>query len=201
MDRFKSHRLGYNEHMLHFGGFPEPEPTRLEGLMSPEWQVLTPTEAGRWRAEEERWASTEMHDALHKSAEAGDTRTMVRLLAGGIEVDRQNGPNQLNAVSPLMVAAKYGRTAALELLIRAGADVNAQANGGWTALHLGAVAGQYKVVALLLAKGADRDITNEGGGKPLDFAAGVECNALLQVQQPPASAASVWWSSQLGALR
>ena len=63
----------------------------------------------------------------------------------------------------LHIAAHRGNRRAVELLLKAGFDVNDQGDMGSTALHYAEYAKAGDVVALLLAHGASRDIRNEFG--------------------------------------
>lgn len=77
-------------------------------------------------------------------------------------------------VAPLHSAAAHLRpyvsfTIARQLLIH-GAAADALQEGGWTALHQAAAAGNAELVDLLLACGADPGARNAGGKTPIDVA-------------------------------
>ena len=71
--------------------------------------------------------------------------------------------------TPLHPAALYGHKEVVELLITAGADVNAKEKYEKTPLHHAAKAGYYEIVELLIAAGADVNVKNIAGKTPLDF--------------------------------
>jgi ankyrin repeat protein len=72
--------------------------------------------------------------------------------------------------TPLHWAADEGYVDVVELLITAGADVNARDNDGWTPLHVAAYKGHAAVAEVLLAVGADPNKHNAGGWTPYHFA-------------------------------
>jgi ankyrin repeat protein len=69
-------------------------------------------------------------------------------------------------------AAMAGRATAriISRLLASGADVNAKAAGGHTALHEAAFRGNLELAQLLLAHGADAAARNDDGHTPLDLA-------------------------------
>lgn len=72
--------------------------------------------------------------------------------------------------TPLMIAANYGFYDMVDMLLTAGADVNAQSEGGSTALSL-AISPKYeesaKIVKRLLDVGADVNLVSGVGNSPL----------------------------------
>ena len=74
------------------------------------------------------------------------------------------------AGTPLHYAAIKGHKEVVELLIAAGADVNAKDIDEWTPLHRAADAGHKEVAELLIAKGALVNAKDRVGETPLDFA-------------------------------
>ena len=102
------------------------------------------------------------------------------LMYAGARVDAvtRNGTS-----TPLHLAARSGRTAAVKALLAAGADVNAvTTTGAVTALHFAASNGDAATVAALLDKGAPVD-TREGawGQTPLMWAASANRLAALDM--------------------
>ncbi|MEO1477776.1 MAG: ankyrin repeat domain-containing protein [Bacteroidota bacterium] len=124
--------------------------------------------------------------ALHELAAEGDAGGLAVALEGDEDVDRPE-----NYRTPLMFAAQGGHVAAVEVLLEAGADVNAVAGRPGpmyrpemtldTPLHIAAEAGQEAVVAVLLEAGADLTAENAYGAPPL--VAAVYGGNLAVVQQ------------------
>jgi ankyrin repeat protein len=121
---------------------------------------------------------------LLRAAKAGDVPAVKLLLAHGAD---PNLPN-MHGVTPVMAAAGLasneidtrGRfktepdaVETIELLVKAGADVNArETRGGQTALHGAALWGYNDVVKTLVANKADIDAKDAKGRTPLDSAMG-----------------------------
>ena len=120
---------------------------------------------------------------LLRAAKAGDTPA-VRLL---LEHDANPHLPNLTGVTPLMAAAglasneidtrgKFKTPAqaveCIELLVKAGADVNARDDKGQTALHGAALWGWNDVVKTLVAHNADLQAKDAKGMTPLDSALG-----------------------------
>jgi ankyrin repeat protein len=85
-----------------------------------------------------------------------------------VSEDPSDPIDPLTYISPdndncLHIAAQRGNLRAVELLVKAGLDVNAPGDMGYTALHY---ATDPKVVAFLLSHGASRDIPSEFGTVP-----------------------------------
>jgi len=129
---------------------------------------------------------------LLRATSANDMEVVQALLAKGAS------PN-INAmgVTPFLVAAGAGGgggqrggtgTALLDVLLKYGADVNAQVTGtktysmriarspstneGMTALHIAAQSGRTDLVRYLIEKGANTEITDISGRKAVDLLAG-----------------------------
>lgn len=131
---------------------------------------------------------------LLRATIANDKEVVQLLLAKGAS------PNiKAMGVTPFQAAAGVGtggrggggapNTALLDLLLQHGADVNAQVTGtktysmrnartpstneGMTALHVAAQAGKTDLVRYLLEKGANPEITDSNGHKPIDLVGAV----------------------------
>ncbi len=120
---------------------------------------------------------------LIRAAKAGDIPVIKLLLAHGA---LPNLPN-FNGDTPLMAAcgkgwinsptrgANFTEEQALEeydLLLAAGADVNARTHFNETALHSAALRGWNRIVQKLIADGAELDVKDGNGLTAIDFAMG-----------------------------
>jgi uncharacterized protein len=121
--------------------------------------------------------------ALLRAAKAGDAAAVRLLLDHGAN---PNLPN-IQGITPLMAAAGLGsneidtrgrfktqpeQIACIDLLVKAGADVNAHDNNGQTALHGAALFGYDDVIKDLVAHNADVNAKDRKGMTPLDSALG-----------------------------
>ena len=98
---------------------------------------------------------------LHK---AGSEKNAL-ILAEHTEVVKNNAGQ-----TPLHLAARWGYTRVIELLLRRGADVNDVDNEGNTPLHHAAMGCKAEAVRLLLERGADPAAKNMKGEAPIDIA-------------------------------
>ncbi|UCE61244.1 MAG: ankyrin repeat domain-containing protein [Phycisphaerales bacterium] len=124
---------------------------------------------------------------LHTAAGAGDLARMDTLL--------RQSPDLVHArdalgFTPLDVAARNLRVKAAELLIEAGADVNAKDRHGTTALHVvlavhrkekGLQTHRKALVSLLIKSGADVKATDGRGKTPLHIVAMTGQDPLLEL--------------------
>ncbi|KAJ6521481.1 ankyrin repeat-containing domain protein, partial [Mycena vulgaris] len=72
--------------------------------------------------------------------------------------------------TPLQIAARFGHTQAVSLLILRGADVNARGGEYGTTLSAASTKNHYDIVRILLAHGADVQTRNKGLGTALSAA-------------------------------
>ncbi|KAJ5626613.1 hypothetical protein N7528_004040 [Penicillium herquei] len=85
---------------------------------------------------------------------------------------KENKETTMFRVTPLIFAVGWKRTRIVELLLKNDANVKAEIPTiGGTALHIASRFGPAAIVALLLAKGADKDLQDKSSWAPLHFAA------------------------------
>ena len=107
--------------------------------------------------------------ALHLAAFFGPPASTERLLAHGADVSAVSQNTQAN--TPLHAAlAGRGDAAVVDLLLSAGADVNAAAAQGVTPLHVAASRGSRELITRLLARGANPGATMADGTTPAGMA-------------------------------
>jgi ankyrin repeat protein len=152
--------------------------------------------------------------------DVGGTPLLRATLANDMEVirallDKGASPN-INAmgVTPFLVAAGVGGggqrggqgTALLDLFLQHGADVNTQVTGtktysmriarspstneGMTALHVAAQSGRTDLVRYLLEKGANTEIADSNGRKPIDLVGGARGGNAAAPANPAAAGAA-----------
>jgi ankyrin repeat protein len=86
---------------------------------------------------------------------------------------------------PLIHAAENGNMQLAEALIAHGANVNARAENGQSALHLAATKNQAGLVRLLLANGAQRDMKDKDGRTPLSLAQQYALTEIVDILKGP----------------
>jgi uncharacterized protein len=125
--------------------------------------------------------------ALFLAAHGGDLKLMRLLLDHGADPNRATKAG----ITPVMAALEYyerkstafpqlplpsraleNRKSAVELLLERGARIDAQDNGGRTALHWMADLGANELIEFLAAKGARLDLRDSSNRTPLDVANG-----------------------------
>jgi uncharacterized protein len=100
---------------------------------------------------------------IHQAAKNGNVAAIQKFINSGIEVNSKDE----NGQTPLFLAASYGQTEAIKLLLSHGADVNVKRTG-MTPIILASAAGNVDSVNALIEGGAD---VNALGGRALSFAA------------------------------
>ena len=110
---------------------------------------------------------TPMRPVLHEAAKEGD---LVRLTSSRAEPDCDIGKRHLG-LTALHLAAAYGHTEAVALLLDRGAEIHARATSLATPLHCAAENGQTQVISQLIDSGADPHACANKGDTPLHYAA------------------------------
>jgi ankyrin repeat protein len=108
---------------------------------------------------------------IHLAARNRDIEEIKQLLESGVDVNLKNRKeaNGDGGNTPLWFAAqgpKLNNAAAAQVLINAGADVNAVCEHGTTAAHLACSWGHKELLKLLFDSGANPDIQDKDGMTP-----------------------------------
>lgn len=104
---------------------------------------------------------------LFEAVRRGDARRVEGLLEKGADPNCRDE----NGLTPLHIAAKFGRVEIIRRLVTKGADPNARGRNSATPLHLAAESGQEEAARLLVELGADVNARDESGRTPLHYAA------------------------------
>ncbi len=105
-------------------------------------------------------------NTLIGAARAGDIAAIKKHIAEGADVNETRFE-----MPPLAWAAMMDQTAAAELLLQHGADINGRNRDGNTPLHLAAFLGRAETAELLINNGADVKAKNGDGATPIDILA------------------------------
>lgn len=106
-------------------------------------------------------SSQEEAEALLRSVKDSDSATARRLLSNSVSPNVRDASN----ITPLMIAAVRGDNEMAEILLNAGADINAISDTGDTALVKAINFEETEVVKLLLKNGADPELRNPYSGE------------------------------------
>jgi ankyrin repeat protein len=109
-----------------------------------------------------------LNEGLYEAAFRCSTDGAKRLLEVGADVNARCG---IYGTTPLHAATVAGCADVVELLIKAGADVNSRDNLGKIPLHYAAIKGNVEIIKRLIAAGSDVNAEeNEDGKTPLHTA-------------------------------
>lgn len=119
--------------------------------------------------------------AIHIAAARGNTDTISAILES---YSAKNVKDIINisdntGTTPLMWASMNNQISAMNLVLKFGAEINAQDDDGWTALHFAAASDSYKAVEFLLNNKSNANIKNLDEKKPIDIASDTDIQALL----------------------
>jgi ankyrin repeat protein len=101
-------------------------------------------------------------ESLVSAAELGDLKALRRLLDSGISPESRKG--QWSALNRAVV---FGQVEAVEALLNAGANINAHNPRIGSAVYLAATARRDELLARLLDRGAEPNVTPDWGLTPL----------------------------------
>lgn len=134
------------------------------------------------------------NDALVQAVIDNDIQKVQQLLDAGADVNqigKPQGAPLYAAVTPLFMAAQYGRTDIAKLLLKAGANINTVSKEGKTPLWIATYYSRIesldvdddhtKIIQLLISAGADVNKANRLGDTPLLLAAGIESTDAVQL--------------------
>ncbi|XP_069464463.1 ankyrin repeat and SOCS box protein 3 [Ambystoma mexicanum] len=93
-------------------------------------------------------------NSLHQASYEASTDIMKLLLDQGVDKECQDD----FGITPLFIAAQYGKVESIRLLLSHGANVNCQAKDKATPLFITAQEGHYNCAELLLSQGADPNL-------------------------------------------
>ncbi|UCE90098.1 MAG: ankyrin repeat domain-containing protein [Pseudomonadota bacterium] len=137
-------------------------------------------------------ASSAVAEGVSKFWEAvrqGNTSEVRALVEQGADVNESGGNNE----TPVLVkAAKEGHLAVVELLLFAGADINAQNVKGTTALHAAARRGHTDIVQLLLAHNADHTLRDKEGRTAESIARAEEYSKIARLVSGTGAALAIY---------
>lgn len=107
---------------------------------------------------------------VHIAAYKGHVGILRALIEHGADVEAADFPRKETALHD---AAKQNKIEAVDVLLAAGANIEARNHKGWTPLHGAAIYASRDTVVSLLKHGADVNAKDDHGETPLYWAAGI----------------------------
>jgi ankyrin repeat protein len=95
--------------------------------------------------------------ALHIAARQPNAKVLQQAIKEELKRSKTVDVTNEYGCTPLMLAANYGHTENLRLLIKAGGNIKLQPKDGYPALHRAAVEGHPNCISMLIEQGADID--------------------------------------------
>lgn len=99
---------------------------------------------------------------FERSVQYGRTESVKAFFDVGVNLNEEVRNYSNQSRSPLTLAAEFGQTEIVKLLITKGIDINGRDNSGNTALMIAAGTGRMDMVRLLIEKGADANVGGTG---------------------------------------
>ena len=96
----------------------------------------------------------------------GNTAAVQQHLRAGTDI---NAKEDFGGSTPLILAAIFGQSEIVKILIDAGAELDLRNSSGGTALHQACFFGRPEIVELILNSGADPHLVNSWDFTPLDL--------------------------------
>ncbi|XP_078505726.1 ankyrin repeat and SOCS box protein 3 isoform X3 [Lissotriton helveticus] len=121
-------------------------------------------------------------NALHQASYEASTEIMKLLLEQGVDKESKDD----FGITPLFIAAQYGKLESVKLLLSYGANVNCQAKDKATPLFITAQEGHASCAELLLSHGADPNLfcNEESWQLPIHAAAQMGRTTILEMLVP-----------------
>ncbi len=126
------------------------------------------------------WSSQVFCGEIHDAAKNGDLEKIKALLKDNPNLVSSKDTNNINA-TPLYIAAAFGQTNVIKLLLANKADVNAGADNDVTPLQIGAMLGRLDVAKLLVASNADVNAKADNGITALHLAAASGSKSIVEL--------------------
>jgi len=108
--------------------------------------------------------SKKKENDLRKAALEGDVPMLTSIIASGVNIE---APHPKDGQTSLMYASSNGYLDAMDVLIKAGANLDGKDKFGFTALMVAATTGEADAIRSLLASGAKVDATDNFGNTAL----------------------------------
>jgi len=129
---------------------------------------------------------TENNSKLWRASRKGDTDEVKRILhTGMVAIDSHRDKfcvgSSICYATPLKIASCYGNKDVVQILVKAGADVNKADKKGHTPLQSATSFGRNDIAEMLLDYGADPKRADEDGLAPLHKAAGDDNCGLVKL--------------------
>ena len=116
----------------------------------------------------------------HRTHDQGPDCNILQLCSAILHVSEHKHPLNIDSFTPMHLAARYGHTSVVQVILYRVKDKNPSNRNGDTPLHFAARHGHLSITKLIVDSVVDKNPFNSGGDTPLHLAARFGHNDVVQ---------------------